>query len=300
MPLAIRVANAPVSWGILEVGEWGKTPYGEFLDQLQALGYQGTELGPWGYLPTDPDALRAALAARGLALAGAYVPVRFVHWGPEELEKVLRTARLLSAAGCQRILIADAGEPGRRSLQDARDPARGLTDAEWQVLAGALREIAAACRPLGLAIAFHHHVGSFVETPEEIERLLSLVDEDTAGLCLDTGHLTWAGGDPVAFARRHGRRIRHLHLKDVHRERLDRAIAAGLDFVTAVKSGIFVPLGQGAVDFAALFQALDEAGYEGWAVVEQDRLGDDMLPDLPGPYEGARLGREFLRRLLGV
>lgn len=232
-------------------------------------------------------------------MAGAFVPVRFTRWGAQELEKALTTARLLSAVGCTQILIADAGEPGRRSLQDRRDPARGLTEGEWSVLGSALREMAAAFRPLGLRISFHHHVGSFVETPEEIERLLALVDAETAGLCLDTGHLTWAGGDVLEFVGRHAHRITHLHLKDVHQERLSRAVAEGLDFVSAVQTGIFVPLGQGAIDYPAFFAAMGRANYSGWIVVEQDRLG--QVPEfVPGPYEGARVSRQFLRQMLAI
>lgn len=295
----VRVANAPVSWGILEVGEWGDTPPAKFLDQLQELGYQGTELGPWGYMPTDPTVLAAELKRRDLDMAGAFVPVRFTQWGPGELEGVLKTARLLSAVGCKEILISDAGEPGRRSLQDPRDLTKSLTAAEWSVVGEALRQIAGAVRPLGLHVSFHHHVGSFVESPEELERLLEVTESETVGLCLDTGHLTWAGGDPLAFVRRHARRISHLHLKDTNKERLDRAVNAGMDFVSAVNTGIFVPLGQGSIDYPAFFAALGEAGYSGWIVVEQDRLGA-MPPEIPGPFEGARASRQYIRHLLGV
>jgi inosose dehydratase len=295
---AVRIANAPVSWGILEVGDWGETPWQQFLDQVASLDYEGTELGPPGYLPAQAARLAQELAKRSLALAGAFVPVRFTRWGPAELESAMQTARLISAAGCTQILLSDAGESGRRSALDRRNPSSGLTEQEWATLAGAVREIAAACRPLGLRVSFHHHVGSFVETPEEVERLLALVDHESAGLCLDTGHLTWGGGDPVDVVRRHAGRISHLHLKDVQRERLQRAVRDGLDFASAVRSGIFVPLGQGGIDYPAVFAALAEAGYSGWIVAEQDRLGA-MPPDLGTPYEGARASRQFLRSLLG-
>jgi inosose dehydratase len=245
----IRVANAPVSYGAFEqtVGVLPNVPAADaVLDAIAAAGYAGTELGPYGYFGTG-DELRAALEDRRLLLAGAFVELDFGRGGLEELDVTLD---LLAPYGSQPIL-ADAG------------PRDGEVD-----LDGVARAVDHA-RSRGFEPTFHHHMGTRVQTPAEIERLLDGTD---VALLLDTGHLTAAGGDPVQALRDWGGRVRHVHLKDVSLA----VIRDARDWGEAWRKGAFCELGAGDVDLLGFFDGL--SGYDGWIVVEQDwfpRAGED-------------------------
>ncbi len=280
---------------------WGEVlPPARVLDEMATAGYGGTELGPWGYLPDDVTQLRAELDRRGLALIGGFCPV-ILHQ-PERLQEQQRfaadVARRLRDLGAGVLVLAEAGDAAR--LAQAGQVTPGVTpafgDEEWKRFAGATEEVATAARRIGLVTAFHPHVGSYVETEQETERLLGLTDADLVGLCVDTGHLAYAGADPVALTQRHRRRIRHVHLKDVAAPQLQQARTEHLTFAEAVGQGIFVPLGAGMVNLEAMLTALQSAGYAGWLVVEQDsRL---LQPDQAHqPLAHARISRERLRQL---
>lgn len=269
----MKIATAPVSWGIIEVEGFGTSrPYGEVLDQMQEAGYEGTELGPYGYFPTDPNVLRAELSRRQLQLVTAFVPIPLSE--PEHFEKglahIARVADLLCALGASLLVLADALHPTRMERAGRVAPEDGLTETQWRDAVALLHRAAQLCRARGLRVAFHHHAGTFVETPEEVERLCALTDPELIGLCLDTGHYVYGGGDPVAAVRKYGQRIWHVHAKDVTASVLARLRREPIAFLEAVREGVFCPLGEGLVDFPALLQELKACGYTGWIVVEQD------------------------------
>ena len=296
----IRIANAPCSWGVLEFGMEGQTAgFAQVLDEMQATGYAGTELGDWGFMPTDPAQLRAELAARGLALLGAFVPValaqREAHAAGEA--QALRTARLLAeAAGTSAfIVLADdnGSDPTRTQNAGRIRPEHGLSTEQWQVFAeGANRVARAVQAETGLRTVFHHHGAGFVETPAEVAQLLALTDPAVLGLCLDTGHYRLGGGDPLAALAEHGDRVWHVHFKDHSPSVAARARAEGWDYFRAVRAGLFCELGQGDVRFGEFKAALEARDYDGWIVVEQD-----VLPGLGTPRESAARNREYLRGL---
>lgn len=289
----VRLASAPVSWGIFEFA--GLTPrftYQHVLDEIVQTGYVGSELGPYGYLPTDPGQLRAQLEARELKLVSAFVPVALAH--PEShargLESALKVGRLLRELNAATLVLADdngsvpelVARAGRRRgcwLADLKDYARGV-----DTIVSRVRD------ELGLQVAFHHHCAGYMETPAEVEALLSLSE---VGLCLDTGHWHYAGGDAVECLRRFGSRVTYLHLKDCDPVVAERCRNQQLDYFAAVQAGVFCPLGEGCVDFRSLLVELDRLDYDGWAVVEQDVLVDD----LDAPRRFSLQNREFLRRL---
>jgi inosose dehydratase len=256
----IRVANAPVSYGAFEltVGVLPNVPGPEaVLDAIATAGYEGTELGPPGYLGED-GVLRERLERRGLALAGGFVAIPFGE-PTESLGDLDATLTLLEAAGGDgRPVLADAG------------PRRPV---DWGRFAAGVAGAAERARKRDFEPTFHHHMGTAVQTPAEIERLLELTD---VGLLLDTGHLTAAGGDPNNGLRDWRDRIDHVHVKDVRLEVLRGA--AGWD--EAWRGGVFCELGSGDVDLAAFFAELGASRYSGWLVVEQDWV--------PGPDEDAR------------
>lgn len=296
----IRVANTPASWGALEFDlPGGVLGYAQVLDEIAETGYAGTELGDWGYMPTEPEVLRAALTARGLALVGAFVPVALAR--PEALAegraRALRVARLLrGAAGLEPfVVLADdnGAVPARTQHAGRVTAAMGLDDAQWRVFARGAEAIAQAVRQeTGLPTVFHHHCGGYVETPAEIERLMARTDPALLGLCLDTGHALFGGGDPLALLRRYGARIWHVHYKDHDPAVAAQAASQGGGYFGAVRQGVFCELGQGAVDFRAVTEALRAMDYAGWIVVEQD-----VLPGMGAPKESARRNRAFMQGL---
>ena len=298
----IRVANAPCSWGVLEFEPTATTATAaQVLDEMAAAGYVGTELGDWGFLPTEPGALSAEVARRGLALVGAFVPIALSRADSidEGLDRAVRIATLLATAApttdAPVLVLSDdnASIPNRTARAGRIRPQDGLSDTEWDAFARRAECIAAAVRErTGLRTAFHHHCAGYVETPAEIDALMSRTSPAVLGLCLDTGHLTYAGGGPVGVIARYASRIWHVHLKDCDPALADQARAEKWDYHTAIRNGIFCELGRGAVPFRRVFDALEALRYSGWLVVEQD-----VLPGLGTPAVSAGRNREYLRRL---
>jgi inosose dehydratase len=296
----MNIANAPCSWGVLEFDLEGEVAaFGKVLDEMKETGYSGTELGDWGFMPTAPDRLRAELSARGLALLGAFVPVAFVDASShaEGQAAALRTARLLAgtAGTAPFILLADANgtNPARTKNAGRIRPEHGLTESQWRTFADGVSTVARAVREhTGIRTVFHHHCAGFVETPAEIDRLLSLTDPGLVGLCLDTGHYAFGGGDPVVAIEKHGPRIWHMHFKDCDPRVAAESRKNSWDYFESVRRGIFCELGGGAVDFPGVLSALRAAGFNDWAVVEQD-----VLPGMGSPRECALRNRTYLRTL---
>jgi inosose dehydratase len=299
--MKIKVGNAPVSWGVMEVAGWGEqVPYGQVLDEISEAGYAGSELGPYGYFPTEPNALMSALSARGLQLVASFVPIPLAR--PERHEagyhEAMKVAQLLARSGAPLIVLADEMSEERIAVSGRVDEARdGMNDSQWDAALRLIRRIAEAGRELGLSPVFHHHAGTFVETPKEIARLCESTDPDLLGLCLDTGHYFFGGGDPVDAVRLYGARIRHLHLKDVQLPVLKAARRNEVGFLEAVRRGVFCELGDGAVDLNKVIQDMIAGGYSGWAIVEQD-----VDPRSAGvkPLESAIRSRQYLRDVIGI
>jgi inosose dehydratase len=296
----MRVANAPCSWGALEFDWAGPAPsFARVLDEMATTGYAGTELGDWGFLPTKPRDLASELRRRELALIGAFVPVQLTDGASHEpgADAALRVARLLSAAAGRSpfVVLSDdtARDPVRTRLAGRIRPEHSLDGRRWQTLAGGANLIARrVADETGLRTVFHHHCATFVETPLEIDELMTRTDPALVGLCLDTGHAAFGAGDPVAIASRWRDRIWHVHLKDCDPAIRARAVAEAWDYQQSVRAGVFCELGRGSVDFPAVLELLRDAGYDGWLVVEQD-----VLPSMGTPAESAARNRSYLRSL---
>jgi inosose dehydratase len=295
----IRVANAPCSWGVLEFERVTSAPFGRVLDEIHATGYDGTELGDWGFMPTDPVRLRDEVERRGLEVMAAFVPIRFVDKATHAsgAEIAMRTARLLRDAGPDEVFIVlsdDNCSVEQRAANAGRiDASLGLNGEQWSTFAEGVESVARLVREeIGVRSVFHPHCGGYVETVAEIDQLMSRTDPAVVGLCPDTGHITYAGGDPVHVLDRYADRVWHVHFKDCHPAIADRARRQGLDYLSAVGEGVFCELGAGSVDFAAVIDALRRQRYAGWVVVEQD-----VLPNRGAPADSARRNRDYLRGL---
>ena len=306
-----KLGNAPCSWGTIEgTGtESGRVPYEQMLDELVSAGYAGTELGDYGFMPTDAATLRAALETRNLTMLGAYVDVALADPAAltEGRERVLTVARLLQN-------VAAVGDPDWQPylvLADvhSRDPVRfqhagrvtpelALNDDALAVFAEHANTLAQAVRDAtGLRTVFHHHCAGFVETPAEIASFLDLTDPQLLGLVFDTGHYLYGSGgcDPdtvMEGLERFRERIWYVHFKDLEPALAKAARRAGWAYKTAVGRGVFCELGRGCIDFEEVTTRLHGSEYEGWITAEQD-----MLPGMGTPKESATRNREFLRAL---
>lgn len=296
--MTIQLANAPVSWGIYEFdGMEPKYPYTRVLDEIVETGYTGLELGPWGYLPTDPDVLRGELSKRNLRLLSSFVPVNFADESAHEAgeQHALQVGRLLQSQGALCIVLADTNGTIPELVQQAgRRHGSALSRDQWDVYAKGVNRVARAVYDeCGLKVVFHHHCAGYVETMDEVRSLMNRADQDLVGLCLDTGHWEYAGGDAVAAVKEYGERVRYLHLKDCDPGIRELAIKERMDYFAAVAAGVFCELGQGSVDFPTVIEEMEKLGYEGWAIVEQDILTDD----LDVPRQSAQRNREYLRSI---
>jgi len=293
--MRIRAANAPVSWGIMEVEGWGPSlPYTSYLEELLSAGYEGTELGPYGFMPTEAEQLAPQLTDRSLSLISAFVPLHLKK--PDlDLTPVRQVGGLLSNLGAAHMVIADALWPEREAVA-GRAPESGvsLDDADWGQVVQNISAVCEAAAEFGLRCVFHHHAGTYIGTPDEVKRLLELAP---IGLCLDTGHYVYGGGDPVDAVRTFGQRVEYLHFKDVDPKRLHEGRRTKLSFLGGVSAGVFCELGQGCVRFDDLLGELDKIGYDGWAVVEQDV---DPSSATQRPLECAKASRSYLRSRLGI
>jgi inosose dehydratase len=292
----IRVANAPLSYGAFEmtVGTDFAVPEPErILEAIAAAGYAGTDLGPPGYLG-EADVLGERLRANELELVGGFVPMRFseAEGFEEDVPELHHTLDLFDAAGATgaRPVLCDAGGPERIANpgRGGEDPALSLDHAAWGRLVDNTARAAEAARERGYDPVFHHHTSTYVEGVPEIERFLAHTDVD---LLLDSGHLLVAGGDPVKALEAWGDRVAAVHVKDVRLGVLRQVKEERADTLTAWRRGLFCALGQGDVDLDGFCAALD--GYDGWVVVEQDRVLEDITA-----FEGAAQEQVANRRWL--
>jgi inosose dehydratase len=247
-------------------------------------------------MPTDPARLRNEIRSRGLTLLGAFVPVMLKDPNAHAagVEVAVRTARLMAEAEGDLpfiVLADDNGKVPERTENAGRVGCEhSLKQAEWKIFAEGAEKVARAVKEeTGLRTVFHHHCAGYVERPIEIDVLMRATDPSLLGLCFDTGHYRFGGGDPLAGLHAHRDRIWHVHFKDCHPGIAERSRAEKWDYFTSVRNGIFCELGKGDVDFPAIKTELEKMGYDGWIVVEQD-----VLPGMGKPRESARRNRDYL------
>ena len=298
--IMIKIANAPCSWGVLEFDLEGKAAgYEQVLDEIKATGYEGTELGDWGFMPTNPTELRKQLIRRSLTMVGAFVPVflkdRSTH--SEGAAVAVKTARLMAEAGFPDafIVLADNnGSVDERTQNAGRvTSSMELSASEWEIFAEGAEKVARQVKTeTGLRTVFHHHCGGYVETPREIDTLLNLTDPATLGIVLDMGHYAFGGGVPLEALKKYRERIWHVHYKDCEPVLAAKSRNQKWNYFKSVENGVFCELGKGSVDFKAITSELKAQKYTGWIVVEQD-----VLPGMGNPMECALRNREYLKSI---
>jgi inosose dehydratase len=287
-----RIACGQITWGRL-------VPEEQVLAEIAQAGYEGVPAGPWG--GRSPEEALALLARYSLEPAPGYLGAAF--WDPDQHEQILERAGQLSnfarQVGCSELYVAASGfndyvtSSGRTRNQIAGHvrPEDGMTDAEFGQFAETLNLVGEITLKQGVRSCFHNHVGSTIETRAEIDRLFSLVDRDLVFQGPDTGHLAWAGVDSVQFCRDYADSIKTMHIKDIDPRVLEEGVEQQWDYDTFSKNGIFVELGEGFVDFPAIFRILEDAGFEGWVVVETD------VTQRASALESATVSRDYLRSI---
>jgi inosose dehydratase len=290
-------ACAPDSWGVLDYPgpSWNQS-YEKMLDEMVGAGYGGTELGPYGFFPTDPTVLKPQLDKRKLKLLGSFVPV--VLSDPASagiaVEHIRKVGDLLATLKAPFLVLADAQseERNRISGRVPRDGSAGLSAEQWKSVAHVVEEAARVSADFGLDLVFHPHVATYVETPAECERFFDVTSHTGIGLCLDTGHCEYGEGDTVTEAAKFASVLRFLHIKDVDKRILEEARRKKLNFEQAIEEKVFTIIGQGSIDFPGLFRLLEKNNYSGWMVIEQDvKFGATVVP----PAESVAASLRYLQ-----
>jgi len=297
---SIQFACAPVSWGVEDYSgpSWDQ-PYEKILDEMVECGYTGTELGPYGFFPTEAGKLLPELQGRRLKMLSSFVPVNLADpsVAAEAAERIREVGSLLAALGAPCIVLADYQSKERENMAGRvpRDGTASLSADQWKSVARLGREAERIAGDFGLDLVFHPHVATFIETPEETDRFFDAVSASSIGLCLDTGHCLYGGGDPVAIADRYKELLRYIHIKDIDRAVLQESHRKQLNFDQAIEAGVFSEIGEGCIDFPSFFSLLERNGYKGWCVVEQDiKFGVSTVS--PRQSMGASL--EYLRNVV--
>jgi inosose dehydratase len=290
--VSTRIAGAPVSWGVIEIPDWGyQMPADRVLKEASSLGLSAVEAGPEGLLPSDPSEVSDLLARYDLKLVGGFVPAVLHEPGvrEEQLELVGRRARFFAAAGADVVVLAVM------SGSDDFGPFVEIGDDAWGRLFESLKTVEEICGRHGIAVSMHHHYGTVIEGDDQLKRFL---EGSGMGLCLDTGHLAIGGSDPVEIAEIAGPRVNHVHLKDVDLRVAGRLAARELSFKEAAQKNAFRPLGEGDVNLGAVLGRLGDAGYSGWYVLEQDSVVEREPPEGEGPVDEIRKSLDYLRERL--
>jgi inosose dehydratase len=290
----LRLAGAPITWGVCEIPGWGCQLGAErVLREVAGLGLRAVELGPRGFLPDDPGEMARTLRRHDLRLAAGFVPA--VLHRPEcrsaALDIVADAARTLAAAGAEILVLAAELDNGAGGYDRSAELSKG----EWEALMDGLDQVRNVVGERGLRVALHPHYGTAVERRAHVDRVLA---ESDIELCLDTGHLLVGGADPVDVARAADGRISHVHFKDVDAALAGRVRAGELGYRDAVARGLYRPLGEGDVDVAGVVGLLRAAGYAGWYVLEQDIVLEEEPPEGEGPARMAARSVSYLNRVM--
>jgi inosose dehydratase len=286
--LAARVAGAPISWGVCEVPGWGwQYDVETVLTEMRDVGLAATEFGPDGFLPVDPAEKAKTLADMGLRAVGGFVPVVLHDPSYDPAPEVATALEGFVAAGASTLVLAAA--TGQEGYDD-----RPVLDAPgWNALFGNLDKLSALAADRGVLATIHPHVGTMVENADDVDRVLA---GSSIGLTLDTGHLLIGGVDPVALTVKHTERVRHTHLKDVDAAWAARVQSGQVTYTDAVRQGMYRPLGAGDIDLAVIVGTLEQAGYDGWYVLEQDTMLQERPTD-EGPVADVRASIDHLREI---
>jgi inosose dehydratase len=296
-------ACAPDSWGVLDYpGPSWEQSYEKMLDEIVEAGYTGTELGPYGFFPTDPKVLQPQLEKRKLKLLGSFVPVKMTDpaAGAAVMKRIRKVGNLLATLKAPFLVMADDQSPERNAYSGrVYDPGcPTLTAEQWKHVGKIVADAEKVAKEFGLDLVFHPHVATYVETPQECERFFDATSRTNVGLCLDTGHCVYGHGDSVKEAEKYKSKLRFVHIKDCNVTVLQEARRRKWTFEEAIEHKVFTIIGQGSIDFPAFFGTLLKNGYSGWSVVEQDvKFGATEIPPKVSVAASLKYLKDVIRQL---
>lgn len=295
-PDKVKLAIAPIGWTNDDMPDLGgENTFEQCVSEMALAGFKGSEIG--NKYPQNPAVLKRYLDVRGLQICNAWFSSLFTSEPFEAtIESFIRHRDRLHALGAKVIGASEQGNSIQGKPVNIFGPDKPVyTPQQWETVARGYNEMGRLAREAGMTLCCHHHMGTGVQTVEEIDRFLELTDPELVFLLFDSGHLTFAGVDPVPVLQKHIGRIRHVHLKDVRLSVRDQARREGLSFLDAVRAGVFTVPGDGDVDFAPIFDILDRSGYEGWVVVEAEQD-----PAKANPFEYAVKARKYIAEKTGL
>lgn len=291
----IKLAIAPIAWTNDDMPDLGaENTFEQCVSEMALAGYKGTEIG--NKYPRDPDVLRKALEMRGLEVASAWTSLFLTTEPFEKTEAEFLAQRdFLNAMGAKVIVVSEQGHSIQGLDKPLFDDKPTFTDEEWEALTSGLERLGELAAETGQRIVYHHHMGTGVQTEEEIDRLMSSTDPEKVSLLLDTGHLAFTGADPDKVAEKHFDRIAHVHLKDVRRDVSEQVRDDKMSFLEGIREGAFTVPGDGDVEIEPVIERFINSSYEGWFVVEAEQD-----PDKANPLEYAQKAREYIRKTAGL
>jgi len=292
----VKLGIAPIAWTNDDMPELGsENTFEQCVSEMALAGFEGTEIG--NKYPKDPEVLKKALDLRGIKVCNAWFSA-FLTTKPlqETVDAFIKQRDFLNSLGAKVIGVAEQGHSIQGIMdKPVLDDKPVFTEEEWEKLAEGLNMLGRLAAEKGMVVAYHHHMGTGVQTMEEIDRLMEMTDPEYVYLLFDTGHLAFSAVQPVEVLKKYAARIKHVHLKDIRKEVLDRVSAEHMSFLQSVREGVFTVPGDGSIDFAPIFKILEENDYNGWFVVEAEQD-----PSKANPLEYAIKARKFINEMTGL
>lgn len=288
----IKLGIAPIAWTNDDMPDLGsENTFEQCVSEMALAGFEGCEVG--NKYPKDTQVLKKALDMRGLKIANQWFS-SFVLTEPiEKVEKdFIAQCNFLKAMGATRIGASEQSYSIQGKMNTpVFDAKYVMNDSEWKKFADGMNRLGEIANSMGIRLVYHHHMGTVVQTAEEIDRMMDMTDPDKFALLYDTGHLAYCGQDYLAVLNKYAKRIAHVHLKDIRPEVVEKVKKEKLSFLQGVREGAFTVPGDGCIDFAPVFDVLDKSGYEGWMIVEAEQD-----PAKANPFEYALKARDYIRK----
>ena len=292
----VSLGIAPIGWTNDDMPDLGKeNTFEQTISEMALAGFKGTEVG--SHYPTDPVVLKKALDLRGMTICNQWFSSFLISRPYEETEAAfIKQCDFLLQVGSKCIGVSEQSHSTQGMLdQPIQEGKYVMNDEEWDLLTNGLNKLGKIAKDKGMVLTFHHHMGTVVQTEEEIDRFMDSVDKDLVYLLFDSGHLSFAGIDPEKVLRKYVDRDRHLHLKDLRKSVFEQSRKEKWSFLKGVRAGTFTVPGDGDVDFAPLFKILEEADYKGWVLVEAEQD-----PGVANPFEYALKARKYIAEHTGL
>lgn len=291
----VKVGICPIGWTNDDMPDLGKeNTFEQAVSEMALAGFSGTEVG--NKYPKDTNVLKRALEIRNIQIASAWFSSFLTTKPYEETEKAFIEHRdFLNEMGAKVIVVSEQGHSIQGQMDTPIfDGKYHFNEDEWNLLAHGLNKLGKLAEDKGMKIVYHHHMGTGVQTTGEIDKLMSMTDENLVYLLFDTGHLVYSGEDPIAILNKYASRIKHVHLKDIRAEVLEKVKKEKMSFLRGVRAGAFTVPGDGCINFEPIFKTLEENNYEGWLLVEAEQD-----PAIANPFEYAMKARKYIKEKIG-